>query len=331
MRLRTLQANGEYKYSALGKTFFRFRQVDHIVHVPVVIEGRRKNGTTYSREDYLPYDSLSMERIMSSALLTEAQRDARVRTAVLQALQLRTLRGRPVLLEVSEETYFYDRTRPWRISSLTTTPHDGAPETHAALNRPMGALYHVKNQVNEETAWLLNHRVPQNLLSSSFVPHADQVIDEAWVLRDDKLCVIRQLAAILKEQEKDLIDEFDRLLQRPWQHEGLSPNDVKTFCQERKLPYYCLGRGLMDSWQPEAAGGRAVAFTTWDGHCYMYKSARVVSDWVVAAPHAQRAQLASEVVSSLPPVTEWKEWGGACQANRAISIAWTSGPSGRSS
>ena len=53
-----------------------------------------------------------------------------------------------------------------------------------------------------------------------------------------------------------------------------------------------------------------MAFTTWDGHCYMYKSARVVSDWVVAAPQAQRTQLASEVVSSLPPVTEWKEWGG---------------------
>ena len=53
-----------------------------------------------------------------------------------------------------------------------------------------------------------------------------------------------------------------------------------------------------------------MAFATWDGHCYMYKSARVVPDWVVAAPQTQRAQLASEVVSSLPPVTEWKEWDG---------------------
>ena len=65
-------------------------------------------------------------------------------------------------MEISDETYFYDRTRPWRISSLTTTPHDGAPETHAALNRPMGALNHVKNQVELETSCLLLYRDPVN-------------------------------------------------------------------------------------------------------------------------------------------------------------------------
>ena len=73
-----------------------------------------------------------------------------------------------------------------------------------------------------------------------------------------------------------------------------------------------------------------MAFTTYDGHCYMYKSARVVSDWVVATPQVQKAQLASEVVSTLPPVAEWRN-GEACRANRAISTASTSGPSGRSS
>ena len=145
VRLRTLRPDGQYSYTGLGRQFFKLQQVEHIVHVPVLIEGRRKNGTTYQREDYLPFDNLSVERILTSGLYTEAQRMARVRQAVLQALQIRTLRGRPVLMEVSEETYFYDRDRPWRISSLTTTPHAGGdPQVHAALNRPMGlSLIHI--------------------------------------------------------------------------------------------------------------------------------------------------------------------------------------------
>ena len=284
VRLRTLQANGQYQYTALGRMFFRFRQVEHIVHVPVIIEGTRRNGTPYTREDYLPFDSISVERIMTSAMVTDAQRHARVRAAVLQALSIRQLRGRTVLLEISDETYYYDPTRPWRISSLTTTPHAGAPEAHAALNQPMGAL------------------------SSSFVPHPDHVIDEAWEVRDDKLCVIRQLSALLKESPRDLIDDFDRLLQRPWQHEGLTPNDVKRFCQERSFPYYCLGSGLMDSWLPALAKGKSLAFATWDGHAYFYKTARVISEWSVSQPSSQRAQLSSEVVSQLPPVSEWSAW-----------------------
>jgi hypothetical protein len=114
---------------------------------------------------------------------------------------------------------------------------------------------------------------------------------------------------LLAESEKDLIDEFDRLLQREWQHEGLSPNDVKLFCQDRSLPYYCLGSGLLDSWQPETPKGRSVAFATWDGHAYFYKSARVVSEWSATAPQGKgRWQLASEVVSQLPPVSEWRPW-----------------------
>ena len=141
VRLRTLRPDGAYQYSALGKMFYRVRQVEHIVHIPVRIEGRRRDNRTYVREDYLPFDSLSVERVFSNGLLTEAQRLARVREVCLQALQIRTVRGRPVLLEISGETYFYDRTRPWRISSLTTTPHEGGqPTVTAALNRPMGAL-----------------------------------------------------------------------------------------------------------------------------------------------------------------------------------------------
>ena len=44
VRLRTLRPDGAYQYSALGKMFYRVRQVEHIVHIPVRIEGRRRDN-----------------------------------------------------------------------------------------------------------------------------------------------------------------------------------------------------------------------------------------------------------------------------------------------
>ena len=287
VRLRTLLPDGEYKYTSLGKHFFRYQQVEHVVHIPVRIEGRRRDGRAYVREDYIPFDSLAVERVMTDGVMSQARRIARVKELCLQALGIRTVRGRTVLLEISGETYFYDRTRPWRISSLTTTPHEGGPTVHAALNRPMG-----------------------HLRSSSFIPHAEHVLPEAWEVHDDKLCVIRQMAVLLHMCHGDLLDEFDRLLQRDWRDEGLTPNDIKAYCQEHSISYFCVGVGLLDSWVPEEPKGRGLAFATWDGHAYFYQSARVVSQWTVSAPRTQRAQLASEVVSQTPPVTEWREWVG---------------------
>ena len=47
VRLRTLQANGQYTYSALGRIFFSRRQVEHVVHILVIIEGTRRNWTNH--------------------------------------------------------------------------------------------------------------------------------------------------------------------------------------------------------------------------------------------------------------------------------------------
>ena len=176
---------------------------------------------------------------------------------------------------------------------MTTTPHEGGPTVQAALNRPMG-----------------------HLRSSSFIPHAEHVLPEAWEVHDDKLCVIRQMAVLLHKCHGDLLDEFDRLLQREWRDEGLTPNDVKTYCQEHSFPYFCVGQGLLDSWVPAEPKGRSIAFATYDGHAYFYSSTRFVSQWRPSelAPKVGQevtqklSHLSSEVVSQLPPVSEWKPW-----------------------
>ena len=58
--MRSLQANGQYHVTKLGKAFFRDKHTEWLAHVPVIIRGRRRNGTPYERHDYLPVTSLDV-------------------------------------------------------------------------------------------------------------------------------------------------------------------------------------------------------------------------------------------------------------------------------
>ncbi|CAE7838985.1 pfh1, partial [Symbiodinium microadriaticum] len=58
--VRSLQANGQYHVTKLGKAFFRDKHTEWLAHVPVIIRGRRRNGTPYERHDYLPVTSLDV-------------------------------------------------------------------------------------------------------------------------------------------------------------------------------------------------------------------------------------------------------------------------------
>ena len=58
--VRSLQANGQYHVTKLGKAFFKDKFTEWLAHVPVIIRGRRRNGTPYERHDYLPVTALEM-------------------------------------------------------------------------------------------------------------------------------------------------------------------------------------------------------------------------------------------------------------------------------
>ena len=49
--LRSLQPNGNYQLTKLGRHFFKDKWVDWVVHVPVIIRGVRRNG----RNRGMPY------------------------------------------------------------------------------------------------------------------------------------------------------------------------------------------------------------------------------------------------------------------------------------
>ena len=225
---------------------------------------------------------------MQSTSGSPANRPARIRTLVLQNLGIRTQGGRTVLLEISDETYYYDRNRPWLIDEMDTNPGEHGPQVNVRLRQVMAGP----------------------VIASAFIPFADQVIPEAWEQHEDKLCVIRQLGLICGIDQQELCDEFDRLLDRDWRSEGITTDEVLLYCKEHQLPYYCVvGGRLQEAWTPAVPKGKAVAFCFFGGHMYTYKSARRISDWT-SSEGTFGSKLKAEARSQAKPIAEWQPWNG---------------------
>eukprot|EP00439_Symbiodinium_sp_Y106_P034153 s7064_g4.t1 len=112
----------------------------------------------------------------------------------------------------------------------------------------------------------------------------------------DKLCVARQLRLPVQE----VLSDFDAItgIGSRWREQGITPREIRSFCVWRQAPMFyvdCQGR-LLDKYEPAIKEQRArVAFTSWNGHAFFYKSARTVArrpstvrneycniDWLVA-------------------------------------------------
>ena len=113
--MRTLQANGQYHLTKLGKAFFKDKYTEWLAHVPVIIRGRRRNGNPYERHDYLPVTALELGLSRQNDAWSEAQVARNVKEAVLRQL------GQPEANEpiymISGETYFLHPTNEWAYSS----------------------------------------------------------------------------------------------------------------------------------------------------------------------------------------------------------------------
>ena len=93
--MRSLQG-GEHRLTKLGKGFFRDKYYEYLVHVPVIIRGRRRSGRNYERRDWLPVNELG-GATRHPAHLTEEQVAQRVRQQASCSSRTRptssTLRG----------------------------------------------------------------------------------------------------------------------------------------------------------------------------------------------------------------------------------------------
>ena len=298
--VRSLRPDGSTKLTQLGRTFFKNRYREYVVHVPVTIRGRHKNGKDYDRPDWLPVHKLGISGIMENEQYTETQAHARVKSRILSELGLRTQGGETVLLEVSGETYTYDRGREWQISSMTTEAgRDGEAVVQTAIRQPMAGLRSCAAQL----------------------PYPEQIIPEAFEEHEDKLCVCRQLAALLKKPMQAIIDTFYALKEGDeWMQHGLSAEDLRQFCISEGLPFFFASSSrLLLTYEPEQKLGKAIACTLHDGHAYFYRSARCLATWHVReSVSTDRSKLQQEVKSELPP----------CRIGRDGTNSPDQGPSG---
>ena len=130
-------ANQEFKFTKLGKSFYGRLKRNYVVQVPVIVTGRRKNGTTYTIRSTLPIAKLGVDRVELPLNLTTAQRTVRVKELVRTQLDL----TRP-LYEVSKETWEYDAGSDgaWVIHEETVTRNPNSGEMVVALDRRVGAV-----------------------------------------------------------------------------------------------------------------------------------------------------------------------------------------------
>ena len=73
---------GRWKYTVLGRAFFRSKRISYLVRVPARFRGTNARGHAYVRDGFFPIaDPVSLPMT-----LTRAQRDARIRAAILETL-----------------------------------------------------------------------------------------------------------------------------------------------------------------------------------------------------------------------------------------------------
>ena len=90
---------------------------------------------------------------------------------------------------------------------------------------------------------------------------------------------------------------------------------MKQFCVlHGHALYFCQGYKLMDAFEPKEKTQRATVFCAYNGHCYMYKSAKVISQWNVAVnkdgEEPEHEVLQNETQTKLPPVDDWQRFNG---------------------
>ena len=286
--VRSLQPDGNYRVTKLGKAFFRDKWTDFIAHMPVRIRGRRRRGQPYQRDDFLPVILDGLGRQNDG--LGEVQQHRNVIAAALRKM------GNPadgdVVMELSEEQYTYDASRDWGVSKQTMQVAGNQVETEVTLRQPLGALRDVSYQLFR----------------------GSEVLESAFEERDDRLCVVRQIAELLQLPFEEIYSDFDAICPQGWEQRGVTGKEIRQFCEWRKAPLFivnCRGQ-MIDCYEPPVKEERALALCVYRDHAYFYKSARAVA-WCDGEPRDVPSYRGERRESTVPPFGEWREWQGALE------------------
>ena len=267
--VRSLQG-GEHRLTKLGKGFFRDKYYEYLVHVPVIIRGRRRSGRNagagYERRDWLPVNELGGAMTRHPAHLTEEQVERS---------------GSGSRLRPRWATLRRDLLGHWLVSTQSTQYRNSRTAVETLLRQRMRGLRSVSFQLPCE----------EDVLQSAF--------------EDKPLCVPRQLAELLQLSVEEVCADFDAMLRHDWRRLGISAEEVREFCVWRNAPMRVLSSqgDLVDSYDPALKEHRTVCFLAFDGHCYMYRAVKRVLE-----RQAARVLYINEATQTLPPIGEWRRF-----------------------
>ena len=154
--VRTLQPDGQYHVTKLGKAFFKDKYTEWLAHVPVIIRGTRRRGrnagNSYERHDYLPVTALEIGLSRQNDAWSEGQIARNVKEAVLLRQLGQPEANEPIYM-ISGETYFLHPTNEWAYSSSSMQVIDNRVDTQIHLRQPLGALREATSSLPETRSW----------------------------------------------------------------------------------------------------------------------------------------------------------------------------------
>lgn len=279
---------GEWKFTALGKAYYRTLRRNYVVQVPVVIKGSRKDGATYSRKSHMPMTKMGLKPVQVPLHLTLEQRRAYVKREIEKQMKKTT---KPIY-EASDEAWWFDDDGSWAVNEETVgvDPDTGKGEAHAILDR----------------------RVRGAPLGTTGLPFADCICEEAYAEAQDNLCAPRQMARILKLDVGCICEGLSEISQKlygteHWEEQGCTPRMVLEYCKKYNLGCICMHNEQIIEQIP--GNSPIMAFAVLADHVYFYegKGARkALSKWKPGELPAKLRKAQKQV--NTPDANEWKMW-----------------------
>ena len=112
--------------------------------------------------------------------------------------------------------------------------------------------------------------------TAAFLPHSDEILEEAWESHPDKLYVPRQLSRLLGWDMHAICVDFDSRF-GDWRPVGMTSVQIMEYLRDLGIPFHCIASGqegrhhTFDCVNPQAP---TIAWTVWNGYAYFYKSAK---------------------------------------------------------
>ena len=277
--------DNEFKFTVLGKSFYARLKRNYVVQVPVIIKGKRKDGTEYNVKSSLPVSRMGIDRIQMPLNLTAAARTAKIKEIVTAQLNL----DEP-LYEVSQEEWRYDQSASgqWVVNEETVDIDLETQESVITLDRRVGVA-------------------PYSL---SQIPFSHELLKEAFSDTSDMCCVPRQISILLNLDFGVVCNELAEIEANlygnsTWTVKGCTPRMVIELCKKRSIGVCIMHNGHVIDTMP---GPTPLVAALHESHLYFYQNMRIrkkLMAWRTDCKTGTKLRREHAASASTPEAEKW--------------------------